>query len=66
MSLAEVKVKGWAALVKDLGYAGATKFMLLYETGSGDYTKERRELLKDVHMEEIVSKKRERGQTKKG
>lgn len=66
MSLAEVKVKGWAALVKDLGYAGATKFMLLYETGSGDYTKERRELLKDVHMEEMVSKKRERGQTKKG
>ncbi len=66
MSLAEVKVKGWAALVKDLGYAGATKFMLLYETGSGDYTKERREFLKDVHMEEIVSKKRERGQTKKG
>ena len=66
MSLAEVKVKGWAALVKDLGYAGATKFMLLYETGSGDYTKERRELLKDIHMEEIVSKKRERGQTKKG
>ncbi len=54
MSLAEVKIRGWAALVKDLGYAGATKFMLLYQTGEGNYTKERKELLRDVPIKEMV------------
>lgn len=52
--LAEIKTKGWMALVKELGYAGATKFILLYETGEGDYTKERKELFKDITIEEIV------------
>lgn len=52
--LAEIKTKGWLALVKELGYAGATKFILLYETGEGDYTKERKELFKDITIEEIV------------
>jgi hypothetical protein len=54
MSLAEVKIKGWAALVKDLGYAGATKFMLLYQTGEGDYKRDRKELLGDVPIKEMV------------
>ena len=42
------------ALVKELGYAGATKFILLYEPGEGDYTKERKELFKNFKIEEIV------------
>ena len=45
---------GWRALVKELGYSGATKFTLLYEKGEGDYTKERRELFKDVSLEDII------------
>ncbi|MCL4512064.1 MAG: hypothetical protein M1470_13510 [Bacteroidetes bacterium] len=60
MSLAEVKIKGWAALVKDLGYAGATKFMLLYQTGEGDYTRDRKELLRDVPIEEMVKEIKQR------
>ncbi|MFZ3090380.1 MAG: hypothetical protein WA240_07145 [Nitrospirota bacterium] len=28
-TLPEIKTKGWLALVKELGYAGATKFILL-------------------------------------
>ena len=43
-ALAEIKTKGWMALVKELGHSGATKFILLYEPGKGDYTKERKEL----------------------
>ncbi len=31
----------------------ATKFMLLYEKGEGDYTKERRDLFKDVTIEDM-------------
>lgn len=40
-TLAEIKAKGWQALVKELGYAGATKFILLYEPGEGNYTEKR-------------------------
>ena len=50
----EIKVKGWEALVKELGHSGATKFILLYESGEGYYTKERKELFKDTSIEEIV------------
>ena len=30
-TLAEIKIKGWNALVKELGHAGATKFILTYD-----------------------------------
>lgn len=58
-ALAEIKTKGWAALVKELGHSGATKFILLYETGEGDYTKERKKLFKKVTIEEISGEIRE-------
>ena len=62
-TLPEIKARGWEALVKELGYAGATKFILLYESRKGNYTKERKELLKDLTIDEIIreiEKKRKR------
>lgn len=60
-TLAEIKTRGWNALVKELGYSGATKFILLYETGEGDYTSMRKELFKDITIEEIIKEiKKER------
>ena len=63
-TLPEIKIKGWEALVKELGHAGATKFILLYESGKGDYTRSRKELLKDLTIEETIreikSKKKDR------
>lgn len=59
VTLAEIKTKGWNALVKELGYAGATKFILLYEPGEGNYTKERKELFKGVTIEEIIKEIKE-------
>lgn len=53
-TFAEIRTIGWRALVKELGYSGATKFILLYEKGAGDYTKERKELFKDVSIENII------------
>lgn len=53
-ALAEIKTRGWDVLVRELGYSGATKFILLHETGGGDYTKERKELFKDVAIEKII------------
>jgi hypothetical protein len=59
VALPEIKRKGWNALVKELGYAGATKFILLYEPGEGDYTKERKKLFKDITIEEILKEIKE-------
>lgn len=58
-TLAEIKVKGWTALVKELGYSGATKFILLYETGEGDYTEKRKEIFPDIPINEIMKEIRE-------
>jgi tagatose-1,6-bisphosphate aldolase len=52
-ALPEIKQKGWDALVKELGYAGATKFMLLYEPGRGNYTEERKDILKETTIEKV-------------
>ncbi len=62
-SLAEVRNKGWEILVKELGYSGATKFILLYEAGKGNYVEERRELFKGTSVEDIVA--RMKGQEEK-
>ncbi|BBO16848.1 conserved hypothetical protein [Candidatus Brocadia pituitae] len=59
-TFAEIKTMRWKALVKELGYTGATKFILLYEKGEGDYTKERKELFKDVTIEDIIREIKER------
>ncbi|NJD57179.1 MAG: hypothetical protein FIA94_12355 [Nitrospirae bacterium] len=48
------KIKGWEALVKELGHSGATQFILLCEKGEGDYMKERKKMLKRVTIEKIV------------
>jgi tagatose-1,6-bisphosphate aldolase len=53
LALPEIKQKGWDALVKELGYAGATKFILLYEPGKGDYTQERKNILKEITIEKL-------------
>ena len=52
-TMAEIKKKGWKALVKELGPADATKFILQYEPGKGDYTKERKKLFKNVNLKKI-------------
>jgi hypothetical protein len=59
VALAEIKTKGWNALVKELGYAGATKFILLYEPGEGNYTEERKKLFKDVRIKDILKEIKE-------
>ena len=46
LSLAEVRNKGWEILVKELGYSGATKFILLYDAGKGNYVESEESYLK--------------------
>lgn len=59
VALAEIKIKGWNALVKELGHAGATKFILMYEPGEGNYTEERKKIFKDLKIEDILKEIKE-------
>lgn len=44
---------GLEALAKELGPLGMALFMRQFESGYGDYTAEREELLKDVTLEDV-------------
>ena len=44
LSPAELKRVGWEALVQKLGLADATRFLLEYESGSGDYVQLKEQL----------------------
>ena len=43
-------------LGRELGPAGLLRFLNQYETGYGDYTKEREELLKNETMETVMAR----------
>ncbi|HHT9110655.1 MAG TPA: hypothetical protein ACFYDZ_05780 [Candidatus Brocadiaceae bacterium] len=45
---------GWKALVKSLGLVNATRFLLQYESGYGDYTKIKKQLFKGKSVSDIV------------
>jgi len=53
LAFPEIRQKGWNALIKELGYGGATKFILLYEQGEGNYVENRKEILKGISLEKI-------------
>ena len=46
---------GIKALSEALSPVGMTYFLRQYETGEGDYTQERKELLKDITTEDIMA-----------
>lgn len=54
-TLYEIRTLGFEALVRELGPAGAIRFIQQYETGYGDYTRERRNLLPKKSAREISS-----------
>ncbi|MDR2927047.1 MAG: hypothetical protein LBV41_02410 [Cytophagaceae bacterium] len=54
-NLAEIREKGYKALSKELGAAGTVVFLRQFESGNGNYTEEREELLKDLTIDNIVA-----------
>jgi len=50
---AALRKAGLEALAKELGPLGMALFLRQYESGYGDYTAEREELLKGVTLEEV-------------
>ncbi len=54
MSAYQIRLEGWKALTERLGPAGAMRFMMQYDPGHGDYTKERQEIFADLELEELI------------
>ena len=53
--LSVVREKGFNALTKELGSSGMALFIRQFEKGSGNYTEERNELLKDLTIDDIAA-----------
>ena len=50
----ELRDRGFQALVRELGYADALRFLLQYESGYGNYTEERRTMLPPVTADDLT------------
>jgi len=49
------RLEGWKALTERLGPAGAMRFMMQYDPGHGDYTKERAEIFADLELDDLIA-----------
>ena len=55
MTLIEINRIGYKALADALGFDGMMQFLNQFTSGQGDYTKERRQWLDDVSLEDVFS-----------
>jgi hypothetical protein len=53
LSLYEIRTIGFEALIRELGPAGAIRFIQQHESGHGDYTRNRKKLLSKKSVREI-------------
>jgi len=60
LTQAQIRQLGIEALTKALGSAGVARFMHQFEIGSGDYTRDRDQILGDVTLEDIFASIEER------
>ena len=58
----QIRQLGIEALTQALGPVGMVRFLQQFDTGSGDYTRDRDELLGDPHSEDIFAQIKERRQ----
>ena len=53
-SLYQIRMEGWQALTERLGPAGAMRFMMQYDPGHGDYSKERHEIFATLTLDDLL------------
>lgn len=53
LTLEEIRQKGLQALRRELGQAGMIRFLRQFETGKGDYARERREWVDGMSLEQL-------------
>ncbi len=54
-TLEQIRTKGLKALAQELGPVGMVRFLQLFETGRGDYSKERHKLLGKRSVQALVA-----------
>ncbi len=55
-SPAHIRSRGLEALAKALGPVGMVRFLQQFESGSGDYTRDRQQWLDKLTIEEVIRK----------
>jgi hypothetical protein len=60
MTLEQIRAAGMAALTRELGVVGMVRFMQQFETGQGDYSKDRHQWLDGQDVDTIAKRIRER------
>ena len=50
----QIRLRGLAALRRELGRAGLVRFLQHFEAGNGDYTRQRRQILSDLTMDDLT------------
>lgn len=53
---AEIRARGWEALIAGLGPSGALRFAMQTERGQGDYAARRHRLLGRLSVDELLSR----------
>jgi hypothetical protein len=61
---AELRAAGYKALAAALGPLGMARFLLQFERGHGDYTRERRVHLRDKSVSTVTARIRARKKTR--
>jgi len=58
---AEIRARGWEALVERLGPSGALRFAMQTERGEGDYAARRHRMLGRLSVDQLLARMRRRG-----
>ena len=53
-----IRREGWRALTERLGISGAIRFLMQYDPGESDYTREREGILAGITLDEAVRRMR--------
>lgn len=54
----EIRREGFAALIRQLGPAGAIRFLQQYEPGRGNYTRDRKQWIDSVTIDDVARESR--------
>ena len=63
MSLEEIRITGMEALARELGIVGMIRFLQQFETGHGDYSKDRHKWLENQNMDTVIKRLQEKRET---
>ena len=54
MSLDQIRMEGWKALTERLGPVGAMRFMMQFDHGHRDYTRERQDIFAGLTIDTLL------------